>query len=54
MHLKTRPKMVFAKDDLAVIATCFTKNRWTGTQITRVVLQYVSLAFQSFNQLINW
>ena len=26
MHFKSRLKMVFAKDDLAVIVTCFTKK----------------------------
>ena len=25
-------KMVFAKNDLAVIVTCFIEKRWTGTQ----------------------
>jgi len=27
--------MVFAKDDLAVTVTCFTKKGWTGTQIAK-------------------
>jgi len=35
MHLKIRLKMVFAKDDLAVIVTCFIKNGWTSTQIAK-------------------
>jgi len=35
-HLKIRLKMVFAKDDLAVIVTCFTKKKgWTGTRIAK-------------------
>jgi len=35
MHLKIRLKMVFAKDNLAVIVTCFTKRGWTGTRIAK-------------------
>jgi len=27
--------MVFTKDDLAVIVTCFTEKGWTGTQIAK-------------------
>jgi len=27
--------MVFAKDDLAVIVTCFTEEGWTGTRIAK-------------------
>jgi len=27
--------MVFSKDDLAVIAACFTEKEWTGTRIAR-------------------
>jgi len=34
-HLKIRLKMVFAKDDLAVIVACFTEKGWTGTQIAK-------------------
>jgi len=27
--------MVFSKDDLAVIVTCFTEKGWTGTRIAK-------------------
>jgi len=33
--MKIRLKMVFAKDDLAVIVSCFTEKRWTGTRIAK-------------------
>ena len=31
LYLWIRLKMVFTKDDLAVIVTCFTEKGWTGT-----------------------
>jgi len=35
MPLNIRLKIVFAKDNLAVIVTCFTEKGWTGTRIAK-------------------
>ena len=35
MCLLIRLKIVFAKNDLAVIVTCFIKKGWTGTRIAK-------------------
>ena len=48
--LLIRLKMVFAKNDLAVIVTCFIEKGWTGTQTVKEFTNK-KLNFRSINRV---